>query len=48
MAYKVRWLREAGFSEVDCLFKRYGFAVITGTRDLRSDPAHGRTIAVRQ
>lgn len=26
------WLREAGFVDVDCLFKQHGLAVIVATR----------------
>ncbi len=29
---QLEWLREAGFMEVDCLFKRYGFAVVVARR----------------
>lgn len=29
---QLAWLREAGFADVDCLFKRYGFAVIVARR----------------
>ena len=29
---QLAWLEDAGFSDVDCLFKRYGFAVLIGRR----------------
>jgi tRNA (cmo5U34)-methyltransferase len=29
---QLTWLKEAGFSEVDCLFKHYGFAVLFARR----------------
>jgi tRNA (cmo5U34)-methyltransferase len=29
---QLAWLRDVGFTDVDCLFKHYGFAVIVGTR----------------
>lgn len=29
---QLRWLREAGFADVDCLFKDHGFAVLVGRR----------------
>ncbi|HTU15439.1 MAG TPA: methyltransferase domain-containing protein [Solirubrobacterales bacterium] len=29
---QLAWLREAGFEDVDCLFKQYGFAVMFGRR----------------
>jgi len=29
---QLAWLREAGFTEVDCLYKRYGFTVIVAQR----------------
>jgi tRNA (cmo5U34)-methyltransferase len=30
---QVRWLREAGFAEADCVFKQWRFAVYAGWRD---------------
>ena len=30
---QLEWLRAAGFADVDCLFKRYGFAVIVARRE---------------
>jgi tRNA (cmo5U34)-methyltransferase len=29
---QLQWLRDAGFEDVDCLFKQYAFAVIVGRR----------------
>jgi tRNA (cmo5U34)-methyltransferase len=29
---QLAWLRDARFSDVDCLFKQYRFAVIAGIR----------------
>jgi tRNA (cmo5U34)-methyltransferase len=29
---QLRWLREAGFSDVDCVFKDHGFAVLVARR----------------
>lgn len=29
---RLAWLRDAGFGDVDCLFKRYRFAVIVAIR----------------
>jgi tRNA (cmo5U34)-methyltransferase len=33
---QLAWLREAGFVDVDCLFKQHGFAVIVGRHAERS------------
>jgi tRNA (cmo5U34)-methyltransferase len=33
LADQLGWLREAGFTDVDCLFKQYGFSVLFGRRD---------------
>ena len=30
--YQLRWLRDAGFAEVDCAFKSWRFAVYSGVR----------------
>lgn len=30
--HQLGWLREAGFADADCLFKRYGFAVMVARR----------------
>lgn len=34
VADQLAWLREAGFSETDCLFKQYRFAVLFARREL--------------
>jgi tRNA (cmo5U34)-methyltransferase len=36
-ADQLRWLVEAGFSQTDCLFKRYGFAVLFARRARDAD-----------
>lgn len=35
VATQLAWLENAGFVDVDCLFKRYGFAVLLGRRPSR-------------
>ena len=32
LATQLGWLEDAGFLDVDCLFKRYGFAVLFARR----------------
>jgi tRNA (cmo5U34)-methyltransferase len=29
---QLRWMREAGFADADCLFKDHNFAVLAGRR----------------
>ncbi len=39
---QLQWLRQAGFADVDCAYKYFNFAVMTGRKDTQHDVGKGQ------